>query len=110
MSKIEELYEDGDNEALIVAVMDAFKSIKNKFIYPSSVANTKINPARYVHKCDRKPDCECVPLITHILHAMSNESIFTGHSNWSDEIDNKLENLICDPRIRMPFGALIMWI
>lgn len=68
MSKIEDYFVEGDYDNMFIALEDAFKGIKNKFKYPAgSMVSSKAEPARYVHKCDRSPECKCISLISYLL-------------------------------------------
>ena len=48
---------DGDYELCQRLVKTTFVGIKNHFVYPKQRAGAKIDPARYVHKCERDSTC-----------------------------------------------------
>lgn len=112
VSKIDQYYMDGDIDNLMVVIDDSFRLIKNKFVYPvgSMTASFKGKPARYVHKCDRKADCDCVALTSHLLHCMSSENAAIANETWSEEIQTKLDTYLYEPRLSMPFSSFVMWV
>lgn len=64
---------------MMIALEDAFRMIKNKFSYPNGYMTslTKVQPAKYLHKCDRKSDCECVPLVSYLLHGLTTNQLMS---------------------------------
>ena len=77
--------------------------IKNKFVYPtSSYETSRITPARYVHKCDRQADCECVALTSYLLYVMSAMETCLN-PKWPEDLATKLEELVYEPKTRCPF-------
>lgn len=68
MSIIEDYFVEGDFDNMFIALEAAFRGIKNKFKYPaSSMMSSNAEPAKYVHKCDRDPECKCISLISYLL-------------------------------------------
>ena len=93
---MQDYYIEGDYDNLIIAVEKEFKQIKNKFVYPvGAMTSQSITPAKYVHKCDRTPDCHCIPLISYLLVCMSSEP--------TQDLQTKFDDLIFEPRSRVPY-------
>ena len=108
MMQFQDYYIEGDIDNLLLAVEDQFRVIKNKFVYPAkSLTSLKTKPAKYVHKCNRDPTCQCVYLTQYLLYCLSSD---IQNASWYDEIQFKLESLIYEPRLRIPFPSLVMWI
>ena len=78
---------------MLIALEDAFTKVKNKFVYPTGymTATSKTQPVRYVHRCDRKHDCDCIKLTCFLIHGMSNDLL---NDKWAEDLQAKLELFI----------------